>query len=141
MDGVPINFALHTLLAAALADALGHEPPPAEVLGCLRGQGPGSCRVPSRGTWNLYTWKAAARPPEQLEGMPLEDWVWNEGRPADVPRFEGTRLVLAGLETVERTWNTQRTFEALPADVRLERELSETEARALLRRLEGAARP
>jgi hypothetical protein len=141
MDGVPTNFALHTLLAAALAAALGHEPPPAEVLRCLRGQGPGSCRVPSQGTWNLYTWKAAARPLDQLDGAPPEDWVWNEGRPADVAPFEGTRLVLAGPETIERTWNTQRTFEALPADVRLERELSETEARALLCRLEEAARP
>ena len=57
---------------------------------------------------------------------------------ADVPRLDGTPVVLAGESTVARSWNTQRTFSALGAVVRLERELSGPEARDLLRRMQAA---
>jgi hypothetical protein len=83
----------------------------------------------------------AARPLDELHAVLSEDWVWNEGRPADIPPFEGTRVVVAGSETVRRNWNIQRTVEAPPADVRLGRELCEPEVRALVRRLEQAVRP
>jgi hypothetical protein len=43
VDGVAVNFELHTLLAAALAGPLGHAPPPPEVLACLTEPGPQSC--------------------------------------------------------------------------------------------------
>src|SRR5262249_17782832 len=125
----------------ALAGALGHVPPPAEVVRCIAGEGPGSCKTLSGGTWNLYTWRAAARPLDQLDSTPLGDWVWNEGRPADIPPLDGTRVILAGESTIERTWNTQRTFAALGATVRLERELSAAESRDLLQRMQAAAAP
>jgi hypothetical protein len=140
MDCVPNNFTLHTLLASALANALGHAPPPPEVLRCIAGEGPGSCEVPSKGTWNLYTWKAAAQPLEHLNKAPLEDWVWHEGRPADIPHLDRVRVVLAGENRIERSWNTLRTFDTLPVGVRLERELSEPESRKLLERTQTAAR-
>ena len=59
--------------------------------------------------------------------------------PADIPPFEGTCLILATEEKIERTWNTQRTFAALQSSVRLDRELSKEETQDLLRRIQRAA--
>src|SRR5262249_46208464 len=43
MDGVTINFSLHTLLSPALSGPLGHAAPLAEIVRRLNGAGPGRC--------------------------------------------------------------------------------------------------
>ena len=139
MDGVTINFTLHSLLSAALARALGHELPPREVLDVLHARKGQRTNLVSSGTWNLYTWRAAAWLPDQLDDAPHEHWVWNEGLPSKIPAWEGTRVVIAGQPTIERTWNTCRTFAFLAEQVTLLHELSPADARHWVERMQGAA--
>ena len=46
-------------------------------------------------------------------------WIWNEGVPADIPTFEGTRVVLLGPPPYERSWNSVRRFPDLAVDLHL----------------------
>ncbi len=136
VDGVASNFELHSLLDAALAGPLGHPPPHADVLDCLSGRGPQSVERQSEGRWNLCTWRAAVF---GTTPVPHAHWVWNEGRPADIPRFEGRRLVLATPPAYPRSWTTSRTYEALVPRVQLLRELTAADASALNARLRAKA--
>jgi hypothetical protein len=139
MDGVTVNFSLHSLLSAALAAALGHESPPRAVIDVLHGSPSGQEANPqSFGTWNLYTWRATKWLPH-LNDVPWDHWVWNEGLPADIPALDGTRLVIAGPPTIERYWNTCRTFASLAEDVQLVRELEPAEAERWIERMKAAA--
>jgi hypothetical protein len=138
-DGVASNFELHTLLAAALAPPLGHAPPGRLVLDCLAGRGPQSSNAPSEGFWNLYIWHAAAVPPGALRSAPHDLWIWNEGKPADIPRFENRRVVLAGEAAYPRSWSTSRSYGALYPRIDLVRELPPDEARERIARLRAEA--
>lgn len=134
IDSVPGNFALHTLLASALCDALNFTGPATPVLECVRGTGPASCRIPSIGYWNLYTCNACGLFPD-MDRSPKTDWIWNEGIPAHIPLFDNCRIVLAGENKIERSWNTKRTFEFLRPSVQLNFELSRQETEELLKRM------
>jgi len=133
MDGVAVNFELHTLLGVALAQPLGLQPPdPASIaalFGELAAQAPHTV-----GMWNLYDHRALSTL-DAGEEVGLDKWVWNEGRPEDIPKVDGTRLVVAGAPPYERTWQTTRTFQALMPKVELVRELTPDEAAALLAQL------
>jgi hypothetical protein len=111
------NFDLHEGASAALASSLGH-----------RG-------VPGTGTWNVYDWRAVAHDVTRPADVPRERWVWNEGRPAEIPKFEGVRVLVVGPPSYERTWNAGTAGRS----VRLRRELTAAEAAALLQRLGVAA--
>ncbi len=137
IDSVPNNFALHTLLAAALAEPLGLTAPASAVLECVNGIGPGTCRIPSFGYWNLYSYKALPFAPE-LDQAPKMEWIWNEGTPADIPGFEGHKIIVAGENKIARSWNTQRIFEYLKPSVKLVRELNDEERADYLRRMNAS---
>jgi hypothetical protein len=135
VDAIAVNFELHTLVAAALAPLLGFDPPKAAILRCLAGEGPQQLDVPSQGAFETLQHDAAADAPGH--GVPLAHRVWNEGRPADVPEFEGRRTLLLDPPVIARSWNTCRTFGGFGGSVRLLRELDPAEAGALLDRMAG----
>lgn len=138
MDGVASNFELHSLLDAALAGPLGHPRPPAEVLDCLAGRGEQTRDVGSVGRWNLYSWRVARLAEGGTDG-PSAHWVWGEGRPADIPRFDALRVVLGGAPSYSRSWTTQRSYGALAPRITLVRERSQADARAFVEALRARA--
>lgn len=105
ISGIGDNFQLHTLLAAAL---IGDE-----AQGMLPGERPSDAEI------------AAASDGENLEpsggirgNFNLVDaygeWIWNEGRPADIPVLEGMRVVVIDPPPYERTWNAGRVYPLMP---------------------------
>lgn len=125
ISGIGDNFQLHTMLAAALigdpARGLlpGRPPTPAEVAAATDGRD----LMPEggiRGSWNLAD--------------AYGKWIWNEGRPADIPRLDGVRVVLLDPEPYSRSWNAGRAYPLMPPELRVDAELPAQEAAAWLAR-------
>ncbi|MEJ3748553.1 hypothetical protein WEI85_35390 [Actinomycetes bacterium KLBMP 9797] len=131
IGGIGDNFQLHTLLAAALigepARGLlpGRPPTPAEVAAA----GTGDDLQPAgglRGNWNLVD--------------AYGEWIWNEGRPADIPHLDGVRVVVLDPEPYPRTWNTGRQYPLMSPLLRVDGPLPPAEAADWLRRTKPSTR-
>lgn len=128
IGGIGDNFQLHTLLAAALirdGRLPGRPPSGIEVAAARTGedlQPAGGVR----GNWNLV----------DAHG----EWIWGEGRPADIPHLDGVRVVVLDREPYSRSWNTGRQYPLMTPDVRVDGELSPAEAAAWLARVKPAIR-
>ncbi len=100
ISGIGDNFQLHTLLAANLiGDELrgmipGQPPTPEEVAAASDGDPAPASGI--KGNFNLVD--------------AYGKWIWNEGRPADIPRLEGTRVVVIDPPPYERMWNAGRAY-------------------------------
>ncbi|WP_156755595.1 hypothetical protein [Actinokineospora pegani] len=79
MSGIGDNFQLHTLLAGQFATAVGAPPPTAAELAAAN-TGELQPQAGITGTFNLVDAFGA--------------WIWNEGRPADIPHCDGTRVIV-----------------------------------------------
>jgi hypothetical protein len=55
-------------------------------------------------------------------------WIWNEGRPTDIPRLEGTRVVVIDPPPYERMWNAGRAYPLMRHSVTVDEILPSTEA-------------
>ncbi|BCY12257.1 hypothetical protein [Actinoplanes sp. L3-i22] len=123
--GIGDNFQLHTLLAAALpAEVLpGSAPSPAEVAAASTG----GMDVPGgiSGNFNLADADGA--------------WIWNEGRPADIPHLDGVRVAVVDPAPYTRSWNVGRAYPLMIPSVQVTAELPAAEAAALLARIKPAA--
>jgi hypothetical protein len=132
INGVGDNFQLHTLLMGALSG-------PVEE-GLL-----GDLKVDPR-------WIAVATdaPMERFEGtvagrFNLVDaygkWIWNEGKPADIPLLEGVRVVVLDPPPYVRGWSNIRKFPMLAGTLTVERPLSPREATSWMAKVAPQARP
>jgi hypothetical protein len=152
--GLADVFQLHTLLADALhrwrqpgflawlsfwRTPLVLWPPDPLAVEVARGTGPQEGAGSVKGVWNLYAWTALGPDGRLRPELDEDDVVWNEGRPADIPAFEGTRVLLLGPPAYPRAWSNTRFFSALPAEVVVEAELPGDEAAGWLGRLGAAA--
>ncbi|GGM45353.1 hypothetical protein ACFFX1_43235 [Dactylosporangium sucinum] len=121
IGGIGDNFQLHTMLAAAL---IGHHlpgraPAPAEVAAATDGPD----LTPEggiRGSWNLVDHGGK--------------WIWNEGRPSDIPHLDGVRVVVLEPEPYQRSWNAGRAYPHMAPLLRIDEPLSPQEAAAWLSR-------
>jgi hypothetical protein len=152
VSGVAHNFQLHTLLADSLIPPspgllgngplrhglAGHKPSPA-VAEVAWGVGPRSIDEGSTGVWDLYAWTALTPDGTLPSRVDPEHWVWGEGMPADIPRFEGPRVVLLGPPSYRREWSTARGFAELRVSITLKAELTPDEVSHWLTRM-GRAR-
>ncbi|MDH5493112.1 MAG: hypothetical protein OEY14_14250, partial [Myxococcales bacterium] len=136
VDGVTSNWDLHALLADALIPlGVPGRANPRAAMAILRGE-PLACeRDFIEGSWELYDHRAAPHFGVEPPMIPEEFSVPGEGRPADIPDFEGERVLLLGAARLERSWSMGRPFEALRADVEVLEELAPAEVRAALVRL------
>jgi hypothetical protein len=132
INGVGDNFQLHTLLMGALSG-----PESAGLLGDLDVD-PSWIEV------------ATSAPMEAFEGtvvgrFNLVDaygkWIWNEGKPADIPAFDGVRVVVLDPPPYPRSWSNIRKFPMLTGSLIVERQLPADEASAWLARVAPTARP
>ncbi|GHF71235.1 hypothetical protein GCM10010218_60720 [Streptomyces mashuensis] len=116
MSGIGDNFQLHTLLADALIGrglVAGEAPSPEAVARCRDQPG----MVTTTGSFNLVG----------ADG----EWIWNEGRPSDIPLVSGVRLVLLDPPPYRRSWPAGRFFPGMPGDLLYERALAPEEAATL----------
>ncbi|MBL4848269.1 MAG: hypothetical protein JKY65_22350 [Planctomycetes bacterium] len=144
ISGVADNFQLHLLLGGALISAdetswgLPGERPTEAALAIARGEGHQE-GPPVTGLWNLYTWRAISPDGKLPSEVPQEDWIWNEGRPADIEPFEAEgepplRVVVLGPPSYERGWRVNRIFAGLAPSVDVE-VLTPDQAEAWIERL------
>ncbi|GLZ80219.1 hypothetical protein Afil01_50260 [Actinorhabdospora filicis] len=130
IGGLGDNFQLHTLLAGALSGP--------EAEGLL-----GDLNVDPR-------WIAAASDgPEETFGGSAEGrfnpvdaygkWIWNEGVPADIPFFEGRRVVVLDPPAYGRSWSNNRRYPQMRGVLRLDRVLPRAEAATWLAKVAPSA--
>lgn len=123
ISGIGDNFQLHTLLAALL---IGDE-----ARGFLPGERPSAAEIAAatdgpdltpaggmRGAFNL------------VDGH--GDWIWNEGRPADIPRLEGERVVVLDPPPYVRSWNAGRAYPLMRPSFEVQRVFPADEAQRWL---------
>lgn len=151
--GIGNNFQLHTLLADALIGdtAQGWLPGerPSPQVAALAKDAPitDPDKLPTAfGAFNLWNWtglRANGSLPGKDEGQATgsEHWIWNEGVPADIVPFQGTRVILIGPPPYARSWNSGRFFPAMVGELEVMRQLSAEEARDWLDRLASAPKP
>jgi hypothetical protein len=163
IGGVGDNFQLHTLLAGAvvgpvedglfpglvgtISDSRPEPPEPGRPLdpravGVARDL---PCSRSEPGVYShlqLWTWQAL-RPDGRLPDDPMANHdfvVWNEGVPADIPPFEGVRVILLGSTSFSRAWNGGRIFPFMTAYLSVEERLSPEVVDGWLRRISARAR-
>jgi hypothetical protein len=114
ISGVGDNFQLHTLLAAALLGSHlpGERPNRAEIAAVTDGDPQPSGGI--RGSFNLV----------DAHG----EWIWNEGRPADIPAVDGSRVAVIDPAPYPRTWNAGRAYPLMRPELTVESVLSADEA-------------
>lgn len=128
-SGISGNFQLNELLMAVFPHK-GMFPKrrvSKTVEDTARGKGPQQPGEHVTGQWNLCTWQALDKDGKLPTTMVAENWIWNEGIPADIPSFEGYRVILLGPASYSRSWNSCRDFSALKADLTVEKKLSPKE--------------
>lgn len=118
ISGIGDNFQLHTLLAANLTGE--------ESRGLIPVDRPTTTEVAAASDGELT-------PPGGIKGnFNLVDahgkWIWNEGRPADIPRLDGTRIVVLDPPPYERGWNAGRAYPLMRPAVTVSEILTAPEA-------------
>ena len=129
--GIGDNFQLHTLLAATL---IGD--PDAGLL-------PG---IPPRPQWVAAATDGDLQPAVPVEGQfNLVDgygkWIWNEGRPADIPHMDGTRVIVLDPPPYPRRWNIGRVYPLMRPTLTVDGPLPADEAARWLARVAPEASP
>jgi phage gp37-like protein len=127
IGGIGDNFQLHTLLAGALIGGLlpGRAPTAVE----LAAAGTGEDLQPAdgmHGNWNMVD--------------AYGEWIWNEGRPADIPHLDGVRVVVLDPEPYPRAWNTGRQYPLMTPRLRIDGQLPPAEAADWLSRVKPPTR-
>jgi hypothetical protein len=141
ISGVADNFQLNTLLMDGFPLTDGSPPRVSQnIVDVASGRGPQQIRETVQGVWNLYTWRAIRQGLTLLDPNDLESkatWIWNEGRPEQIPAFDGRRVILLGPASYIRGWGARRTFPQLPAVLERERILTAEEVDGLLQMMLG----
>lgn len=132
ISGIADNFQLHTLLAARLTGD--------QAQGFLPGEQPSAAEIAAA------TDGPELEPPGGMKGVfNLVDgfgaWIWNEGRPTDIPRLEGERVVVLDPPPYPRTWNAGRVYQLMAPSLEVTRVLSAEEAGRWLSLVKPAAVP
>lgn len=131
IGGIGDNFQLHTLLAAALiGDPSG---------GLLPGRPPTAVEVAAAGTGDDLQPAGGLRGNWNLVDA-YGEWIWNEGRPADIPHLDGVRVVVLDPEPYARSWNTGRQYPLMRPLLRVDGPIPAAEAAGWLSRVKPPTR-
>ncbi|MEM7474989.1 MAG: hypothetical protein AAF483_08350 [Planctomycetota bacterium] len=134
ISGVVDNFQLNVLIMDAFPNS-GKPRIAQQVADCAKGRGEQEIDGAVTGAWNLYSWKALQGTGKLPSSDELDSthWIWNEGCPADIPAWDGHRVVLLGPINYERVWEASRMFDRLKAKLAVEKYLSPSECEELIR--------
>jgi len=141
ISGIADNFQLHILLADALignSDAgwLAGESPDPRVVAAMRDAMPES-GVTAEGVFDLVQYTGLQSDGTLLQGDSAH-WIWNEGTPADIASFEGTRIILLHTPSYQRTWNAARLFSGMVGELNVLEQLTRIYTQSLLRKIASA---
>jgi hypothetical protein len=131
ISGIGDNFQLHTLLAAALTGKKsrglipGKAPSPAEVAAASDGPD----LTPRGGIQARFSMADA-----------YGDGIWLEGRPADIPDLEGTRVVILDPAPYPRSWDAGRTYPQMQPEVTVQEILNDMSSAYWLDKVRPLAR-
>lgn len=130
ISGIGDNFQLHTLLAATLIG----DP----TSGLIRGE-------PPQAAWIAAASAGEMAPPGGVLGQfnlldATGEWIWNEGRPADIPQVGGRRVIVLDPPPYQRSWNIGRAYPLMIPEIRLDRVLPVHEAASWMRCIAPAKR-
>lgn len=129
IGGIGNNYQLHTLLAARLigdpdAGWLPGAPPTAAMIAAADGTGDFE---PAGGIVGQFHLADPYGAPIQLEGQP-----------AEIPLFDGERIIILDPPSFERTWNAGRVYPLMPPTLRIDSRLSPGEVAARLAKAQPA---
>jgi hypothetical protein len=130
VDGVSVNFDLHALVERALSrHGVPGVPDP------MRSDGSVSANL------ELLVWSGIAivKPAGGVTALPMNEVVWREGLPTDVPEYEGLRTLVATKPAIARSWRSTPPFQALIPSVTIERELPASEVEPLVAAMRARA--
>ncbi|MGC4045407.1 MAG: hypothetical protein QM758_16575 [Armatimonas sp.] len=142
MSGIGINFELHTLLMDLLCRpdyAVPGKRLPPNLAQIAWGRAEPHANDGCVGNWNLYDWRAADLDLTDPNALDSDTWIWNEGKPADIPMFDDYRVVLLGQPSYKRMWNVGRLFCGLTPQLMVERTLPPDEVQSFLTRMASTA--
>ena len=131
ISGIGDNFQLHTLLAAALIGRKsrgmigGKAPSPAEVAAASDGPE----LTPPGGIQARFAMTDA-----------YGDGIWLEGRPADIPTLEGTRVVVLDPPPYPRSWDAGRAYPQMRPSVAVDEILNDMSSAYWLAKVRPPAR-
>jgi tetratricopeptide (TPR) repeat protein len=142
ISGVSSNSQLHTLLAYLLVGDpqggwLPGVRPNRRIMAAERGTLVPWESLVAQSIFNMVSWRGVL-PDGQLSEDPAT-WILGEGRPSDIPRFEGQWVMLMGPLPYQLTWVAGPKFHGLQAEVILEEIMSQPEVDRLLARMSAAA--
>jgi hypothetical protein len=150
LDGITDNFQLHTLLADALilektgwfkstgpAWGIAGKRPHPETVAMLKGDKSKSPQPYCEGVWDFYEWTALKGNEQLKRSVPPDKWIWNEGIPSDIPKFEDTRVIVLGTPSYQRTWGAGRQIPALKASITVTKVFNTAEYRQWTDRLKN----
>jgi hypothetical protein len=122
VDGVSSNFDLHALVERALARHGVGIPDPYGDDGAVSA------------SLELLTWSGITlvQPGGGVRGLPMNEVVWREGLPTDVPELDGVRTLVATRAAIQRGWRAGRPFSAMIPEVTITRELPRADAARLV---------
>jgi hypothetical protein len=144
MSGVSSNFQLHVLLMDIFPTPRSQSAPRVSrhVADIVHGRaGKQEDDAPLTGAWNMHAWTALQGTgvlPHDHQESSIKHWIWNEGLPADIPTFDGYRVVALGPPSYARQFLAQRDFLGLRADIEIERLLSADDVKAWIARFSTA---
>jgi hypothetical protein len=135
ISGIVDNFQLHTLVCSAVVRPgepgwVQARPPDKTEVWAAHG-GPEVFRacnteraraIHGTGLFNLVAWDGT--------------WIWGEGKPADIPMFDGVRIVRLESLPYQRSWGGLPYFPAMEADAVVVRALASDEVADLARKLQ-----
>jgi hypothetical protein len=149
MSGVGTNVELFILLGDALIGdpaeswLSGKKPDPAVAAACRDQPADTVKGKTATGAFNLYNWKALLPDgtlPDPKDYASSKDWIWMEGIPSDIQKYEGQRIVLLGPPPYARVLRPGRCFEGMVASVLVESKMTLEEVEELLKKLVNAKR-
>jgi hypothetical protein len=139
--GVVDVHQFHILLADAAHAALGCPRPPSRFVAAYSGVDavvPAGVPMIAEGHFQMFKHTAIQPDGSVPPGFRGSDhWLWGNQPLAVIPKFEGERVVLLGPPAFHISWEVERRFPALAANVRLLQSLSAAAVAENLSRLCG----
>jgi hypothetical protein len=139
-SGIVDNFQLNMLLMGIFPETSATKFPrisrtAAEV---AIGEGPQATDETIAAPWNLCSYQAISKD-GSFDASDTENWIWNEGKPSDIPVLDGHRIILLGPATYERNFAAQRMFAKLKSDIEIEETLSEQQIDEWMAKFQNAS--
>jgi hypothetical protein len=151
ISGIAVNFELNLLIMQRLIG----DPQAGWLTGDALDKDIADCEETFTAQYNLWNWpglqpdgtvpddgygRNERREGESLAQAASRDWIWNEGVPADILRFDGTRVVLLGPPPYTRSFYGGRLFPHMEPEFVVEKKLTREEVDDCLKEIARAGR-